>query len=46
MGHVGASRKSAYDAPWETLSQRLSGPISAPLLTAVLVWGHEEEDFV
>jgi len=32
MGHVGASRKSPYDVPWETLSLRLSRPISAPLL--------------
>jgi len=29
MRHVGASRKSPNDAPRETLSQRLNGPISA-----------------
>jgi len=32
MGHAGASRKSPNDAPWETLSQKLSRSISAPLL--------------
>jgi len=36
MGHAGASRKSPNDAPWETPSLKLSRPISAPLLTAVL----------
>jgi len=35
MGHAGASRKSPNDAPWETLSLRLSRPISAPLRTPV-----------
>ena len=34
MGYAGASRKSPQDAPWETLSLRLSRPISAPILTA------------
>jgi len=44
MGHAGASRKSPNDAPWETLSLRLSRPISAPLLTVARSWRHEEED--
>jgi len=55
MGHVGASGKSPNDAPWETLSLRLSSPISIPfltghlrgtctLLTAALSWRYEEED--
>jgi len=32
MAHMVASRKSPNDSPWETLSLRLSRPISAPLL--------------
>jgi len=36
MGHTGASRRSPNDAPRETLSLRLSRPISAPLLSAAL----------
>ena len=33
MGHADASRKSPNDAPWKTLSLRLSRPVSAPLMT-------------
>ena len=36
MWHAGASRKSSNDALRETLSRRLSRPISVPLQTAVL----------
>ena len=43
MGHAGASRKSPNDAPWETLSLRLSRPISAPLLTVARSWRHEKK---
>jgi len=46
MGHAGASRESPTDAPWETLSLRLSRPIFAPLLTAVLSWRQEEDNWV
>ena len=45
MGHAGASRKSPNDVLWETLSLRLSRPISAPLLTVARSWRHEEEDY-
>jgi len=55
MGHAGASRKSPNDAPWETLSRPISAPlltlvqgtcgVPAPLLTAVLSWKYEEEDY-
>jgi len=37
---------SPNDAPWETLSLRLSRPISAPLLTVARSWRHEEEDLL
>jgi len=43
MGHADASRKSPKVPPWETLSLRLSTPISAPLLTAAQSWRYEEE---
>ena len=43
MGHAGASRKSPNDAPLETLSLRLSRPISAQPLTVGRSWRHEEE---
>jgi len=43
MGRAGANRKSPNDAPWETLSLKLSRPISAPLLAAVLSWRSKEE---
>jgi len=46
MGHAGASRKSPNDAPWETLSLRLSRPYSAPLLTVARSWRHEEEEIL
>jgi len=41
--HTGASRMSPNDAPWETLSLRLSRPISVPLLAEnlALSWRHE-----
>ena len=42
MGHASASRKSPNDAPWETLSLRLSRPISAPLLTVARSWRREK----
>ena len=43
MGHAGASRKSPNDAPWETLSLRLSRPISVPFLTVARSWRHEKK---
>ena len=46
MGHAGASRKSPNDAPWETLSLRLSREIPAPLLTVARSWRHEGEDII
>jgi len=45
MGHAGARVKFPSDAPWETQSERLSRPISAPELTAVLSWRHEKRLF-
>jgi len=44
MGHAGASRKSPNDAPWETLSLRLSRPISTPFLTVARSWRHEKKN--
>ena len=35
MGRAGAKKSPLMVAPWETLSLRLGGPISAPFLTAV-----------
>jgi len=43
VGHAGASAKSLNDAPWETLSARLSRPISAPHLTGALSRKYGEE---
>ena len=45
MEHASAGRKSPNKAPWETLGQRLSTLISAPLLTGDLSWGCKEADF-
>jgi len=45
MGHAGANMKSPNDTAPETLSQGLRRLISAPLLTAILSWRHEKEDF-
>ena len=42
--HVGASRKSPNEVPWEMLTQRLNRPISAPLLTVVLPWRNKMDD--
>ena len=39
MAHVGASRKSPKDAPWETLRLRLNRPISIPVLS----WRYKED---
>ena len=44
MGHAGANKKSPNDSLWETLSLRLSRPISAPILTAVSSGRYKEED--
>jgi len=43
MGHVGASRETPKDPPWEMLSQKLSRPISAPLLAVILSWRKEKD---
>jgi len=40
---MGASRKSAHDAPWNTLSQGLGMLTSAPLLAAVLSLSWRDE---
>jgi len=38
LGQAGASRKFPNDKSWKTLSQRLSGPIFAPLRSVIFSW--------